>query len=139
MSASFPLRREQCYNCRTMDSQTFQRMAMEAVAALPPAIRAELKDVIVVIEPRPEGRNVRPGGLLLGLYEGVPLTAWGRDYNGKPPDKITLFMEPIEQVAGVPEEIPRVIRETVWHEVGHYFGLDHTQIRKMEQRWRKRG
>ena len=56
------------------------------------------------------------------------------------PDKITIFKEPIEQVAGSEEEeeVPRVIRHTVWHEIGHYFGLDHTHIRRMEERWRKR-
>lgn len=135
----FPFRTEPCYNCLAMDSQTFERIALEAVAALPQHIRTELRDMAVVIRQRPEGRNMRPGSLLLGLYEGVPLTEWGRDFSGKLPDKITLFMEPIGQVAGSEEEIPRVIRETVWHEIGHYFGLNHTQIRKMEQRWRKSG
>jgi len=121
----------------------FHTLALEAIEALPDHIREQMKDVVVVIEDRPETRAGGPapktarGSLLLGLYEGVPLTAWGRDYSGKLPDRITLFRGPIEAVAGSEEEVPRVIRETVWHEVGHYFGLDHEQIGKMEKRWRE--
>ena len=119
-----------------MDTHEFEAVVREAIAAFPPRIREELKDVVIVIEDRPQQRGER-GGLLLGLYQGVPLTEWGRQYSGKLPDKITIFREPIERVAASEEEIPRVIRETVWHEIAHYFGFDHEQIRKMERRWRK--
>ncbi|HLD63728.1 MAG TPA: metallopeptidase family protein [Candidatus Peribacteraceae bacterium] len=112
----------------------FESIAWEAIDALPDHIKAALQNVIIVIEDRSPPKFGR--SLLLGLYEGVPLTVWGRDFSGKMPDKISLFREPIEVVAGTPENVPRVIRETVWHEVGHYFGLDHDQIGKMEQRWR---
>lgn len=75
---------------------------------------------------------------LLGLYEGVPLTAWGRDAGGKLPDKITIFQEPIERIALSPADIPRVVRETVWHEIGHHFGLSEERVRQLEKRWAAR-
>jgi predicted Zn-dependent protease with MMP-like domain len=126
-----------------METAAFESVVREAIDALPPHLREQIKDVVIVIEDRPgprlyENGTVRPGTLLLGLYEGIPLSAWGRDFNGKVPDRISIFREPIELIAGTPERISAVIRETVWHEIGHYFGLDHAQIGKMEQRWRRK-
>jgi len=114
----------------------------EALDALPSRICEAMKDVVIIVEERPSRRPdaypIRHGQVLLGLYEGVPLTAWGREWNGKPPDKITLFREPIEKVAGSPENVPRLIRETLWHEIAHYFGFGHEKIHAMEKRWRTR-
>lgn len=121
-----------------MDQTTFEQIAWEAFDAIPPKLRAAIRDVDIVIEDRPTGKNARRKGLLLGLYEGIPLTAPDRDFSGKIPDKITLFREHIEQAASSEEEIPHIIRETVWHEVGHFFGLDHDRIRLMEKRWREK-
>ncbi len=121
-----------------MDSAAFEQIAFDALDALPPKLRAAIRDVQIVIEERPTGRNARRKGLLLGLYEGIPLTAPDRDYSGKLPDKITLYREHIEAYARSEEEIPFVIRETVWHEVGHFFGLDHDRIRRMEKRWQEK-
>jgi predicted Zn-dependent protease with MMP-like domain len=121
-----------------MDTLAFQQIAFDALDAIPPKLRAAIQDVQIVIEDRPTGRNARRKGLLLGLYEGIPLTAPDRNYSGKLPDKITLFREHIEAYAQSEEEIPHVIRETVWHEVGHFFGLDHDRIHLMEKRWREK-
>lgn len=119
------------------DTDVFEGYVREALEAVPEHLRAQMSDVIIVIEDRPRpGQNRNRKGLLLGLYEGVPLTEWGRDYNGKLPDKITIFRQSIEAVAESPEEIPRITRETVWHEVAHFFGFGHDKIHEMEKRWR---
>jgi predicted Zn-dependent protease with MMP-like domain len=76
---------------------------------------------------------------LLGLYHGVPQTARGDIYGiGMTlPDTITLFQIPIEEEAGNdPERIKQVVADTIWHEVGHYFGLDEDAV---ERRERERG
>ena len=118
-----------------MERPAYEAIIQEAITALPKAIREGMKDVLIMLE---EEQPKERGGLLLGLYEGIPLTQWGREMSGKPPDKITLFRQSIEQYAHNPEEIPDLIRETLWHEIAHYFGFGHDRIGQMEKRWRKR-
>ena len=32
------------------------------------------------------------------------------------------------------EELKSIVYNTVWHEVAHYYGLDHNQIRELDQK-----
>lgn len=117
-----------------VDPQAFEKIVDETVRSLPQQFQDAIQDVAIVIEQRPRGRR---RGLLLGLYEGIPVTEWGRDFiSGRLPDKITLFKEHIELYAESPEEVPHVIRETLLHEIAHHFGFEHEKIHKMENRWR---
>lgn len=120
-----------------LELPAFERIVNDTVATLPQQFQDALKEVVIVIELRQPPMRLSGHGTLLGLYEGVPLTEWGRDYSGKLPDKITLFKENIEAYAKTPEELPDVIRETLLHEIAHYFGYDHDKIHDMEKRWRK--
>lgn len=118
-----------------MDASTFDDCLKQAIAALPDAIRRHLDDVVILVENRPKGRR---RGLLLGLYQGIPATAWGKGFASEPPDTITLYKENIEQAANSPDDVPHVIRETLYHEIAHHFGYDHDHIRVMEKRWRRK-
>ncbi len=86
-----------------------------------------LDNVDIVVEDWPTqemlaGRTVDEGDLLLGLYEGVPLTERG-DYGMVLPDKITLFQKSIESICADQNEIVDEVRLTVIHEVAHHFGI----------------
>ena len=71
--------------------------------------------------------------MLLGLYEGIPKTKRGAGYFGVLPDKITIFQQPIEELAGHDEKkLKKLIYEVVWHEVGHHLGFDEKEIRALE-------
>ena len=76
--------------------------------------------------------------MLLGLYQGVPLTErqWG--HGNALPDRITLFQRAIEEDCdGDEDEIVVAIGETLIHELGHYFGLSEEEIMDIEERyWR---
>ncbi len=111
----------------------YEAMIVDVVDALPEQLRDQLKDVAIVIEKHAPPQKK---GILLGLYEGVPLTTWGKGMGSQLPDKITLFKRSIELVARTEEEIPALVRETLWHEIAHYFGFDHDKIHQMEKRWR---
>lgn len=119
-----------------MSPSAFQKVVDDTVATLPRQFQDALKEVAIVIEDRQPPMRLSKRGTLLGLYEGIPLTEWGREYNGKIPDKITLYKENIEAYAKDAAEIPDVIRETLLHEIAHYFGYDHDKIHEMEKRWR---
>lgn len=119
-----------------MDKAEFERVAQETFDNLPERFRASIENVrIIVVEglPRHEQipRGYRPGGILLGLYEGVSLPRRGTWYGMYPvvPDTITLFKSGIEAVASTDEEVRGVIRDTLIHEIGHYFGLSEREIR----------
>ena len=95
------------------------------------------------IEKRPSPEQLRKTGIryagsLLGLYEGVPQTKWGRGFGMILPDKITIFQESIEKFSSTPEAIKELVRNTVWHEIAHHFGFNEKQVRELERK-RKRG
>lgn len=117
----------------------FERLVAEAVTALPAQMRREMKNVAIIIEQKPRRKKLREVGIrlhetLLGLYEGIPLIQRDSGYSGVLPDKITIFKEPIEELAGGnPEKLADLVREVVWHEIGHHFGLSDPELRLLEK------
>jgi predicted Zn-dependent protease with MMP-like domain len=97
-----------------------------------PADRAAARDrpanVDFVVEETPRGDEVPGGELLLGLYQGVPLTERGAGYFGVLPDRIVLFRRPIQARARSDADLAELVREVVLHEVAHYFGIDDDRL-----------
>src|SRR5207247_4824757 len=98
----------------------FDELVGEALDGLPQWVKDRLDNVEILIEddPPPGQRN------LLGLYEGIPLTQRGMWYTSVLPDRITLFRRTIRWASrGDPDELQRVVRDTVIHEIAHHFGI----------------
>lgn len=119
-----------------MEREVFEQLVAEGLARIPDKFRALLKNVAIVVEDEPtpqqlQRTGVRRGSLLLGLYEGVPQT--GR-FGQTPilPDKITIFQKPIETVARTPQAVREEVAKTVWHEIGHHFGLSEHAVRQAQ-------
>ncbi len=117
----------------------FEELVRQAINAIPPKVGAKLDNVAFVVENgRPLRRGefgIRGGGLLLGLYQGVPLGSRGPNYSFALPDKITIFQDAIETVSGSdPEKIKAQVFDTVHHEIAHYLGLTEAEVRKWEKR-----
>lgn len=126
-----------------MKQSDFEKLIERAIMALPKHIREKMENVAIVIKQRPSGEELKKTGtrcerMLLGLYQGIPKTTWGRNFSGKLPDKITIFQESIERLARLPKEITKLVKYTVWHEIAHHFGFDEPQIRQLEEKWRER-
>ncbi|PWU03742.1 MAG: Zn-dependent protease [Terriglobia bacterium] len=126
-----------------MRPDEFDRLVSAACARIPGRFRRRLKNIAIVVEAEPapaqlaRGRVPR-GGTLLGLYEGRPLTARSVFEPFAMPDRITIFQGPHERLATSPEHLARLVEETVWHEVAHYFGLNEAQVRAAEHKRRGR-
>lgn len=115
-----------------MERQTFERLVRRALGMIPDEFRPHLENVDVIVEdwPSPDqlaGHVLDHEELLLGLYEGVPLTERA-DYLTILPDRITIFQGSIEAVCTTNEQIVEEIRATVIHEVAHHFGIDDARL-----------
>lgn len=120
-----------------ISDEQFEDMIHEALASLPGEHVRNIENVAILLEDEPtpaqrETLKLRDDQSLYGLYEGVPLT---RRQGQQPilPDKITLFKHPILSEATVISDVREQIRHTLWHEIGHYYGLDHKRIYELEQ------
>ena len=88
----------------------------------------------IVVEDEPTREqlvSVRAPGLY-GLYQGVPRTAWGA--SGAPvPSKITLFRGPLERMHRDPARLAAAVRETLFHEVAHHFGISDARLHELSR------
>ena len=120
-----------------LSDQEFDRLISTAMDDLPQKYIKGLDNVAVVYADDPDENQrqkseLKPGSLLLGLYEGIPLTKRGAGYTFVLPDKITLFKNPILAVTNTPEQLYEQIKRTLWHEIAHYYGLNHDDIRRVQ-------
>ena len=104
----------------------FERVVEEALASLPPRFAHMIENVVIAVEEEPGDEDLEvcdDEDELLGVYRGVALTE--RD-GGPPllPDEIAIFRGPINRVTRDRAEALHEVRETLIHELGHYFGLD---------------
>jgi predicted Zn-dependent protease with MMP-like domain len=122
-----------------MKPDEFDRLVAEAYARIPARFRRRLKNVAVMVDPEPSTAQlararVGPGGTLLGLYEGRPLTTRSVFEPFAMPDRITIFQGPHERRARTQAELAQMVADTVWHEVAHYFGMDEARVRAAERK-----
>lgn len=140
-----------------MKPEEFEKLVAEAFDLVPEKFRSKVKNVALLIEAAPDGKtlkenNVPEGDTLFGLYKGIPLAERGEGYGvgATMPDTITIYREPILAAAahesGVGEmvawgevftepakkRVKRIIRDTIWHEIAHYFGMDEFEVEERE-------
>jgi predicted Zn-dependent protease with MMP-like domain len=104
--------------------ERFEELVAEALDSLPADLAAHVVNVAVVVE------DGEPGGRILGLYQGQPLTQRRRNYSSAP-DRITIYRLPICSICRSEPEVAEQVRRTVVHEIGHYFGIGDTRLREL--------
>lgn len=115
----------------------FEQLVERALRKLPRRFRARLENIAVVVEDwADEGTllemGIEPPDTLYGLYRGTDLTRRDATYGGVLPDVITIYQGPIEEDCETVAEMEELVRDTVVHEVGHYFGLDDERLGEIE-------
>lgn len=119
----------------------FEKLVDDVWNNLPDEFRNQIDNTDIVIEadPSPERlRKMKIKGLLLGLFEGVPKTAWGTTYANLMPNKITIFRNPILRVSRNMKDLKVTIHVVVMHEIAHYFGYNDNDMFIMDKRMRER-
>jgi predicted Zn-dependent protease with MMP-like domain len=108
----------------------FARLVRNALAELPAEFRDQIRNLEIVIDDEPSPDQTRDGGTLLGIYEGVPLTARGYQ---EPylPDRICIFRGPIERMTASPRRQAAIVRDTVVHEIAHHFGISDARLEEL--------
>ena len=119
-----------------LTADAFAELVREALRDIPGPFAAHLEDVCIDVEAVPDPVACKEGGVddprdLLGLYQGTPLTERSVEHSVQLPDRIILYQRNIERTCRSRREIIREIRKTVFHEVGHHFGLDEDDLAEL--------
>jgi predicted Zn-dependent protease with MMP-like domain len=107
---------------------------IDALEALPPEFAERLGSVAIVIEDEASPDQLASVGArgLFGLYQGVPRTVYGAD-QVQVPSKITLFRGPLTRVHRTPEALAAGVRDTVYHEIAHHFGISDARLHELRE------
>ena len=121
-----------------MEKEKFERLAEEALAKIPKKFKKYINNLAVMVEEKPsreifERTGSLPLSSILGHYHGVPFKHRGPFYGNIPPDVIVIYQKPIENICSTDEEIKKKVREVVFHEIGHYFGLSEKELKEIER------
>ena len=120
-----------------MTKAQFEALVARAMRSLPKTFRDKIKNIAVVVEDWADAdtlaeMGIEPPDTLYGLYRGIDLTRRDGSYGNVLPDVVTIYQGPIEEDAADEEEMAEIVRETVVHELGHYFGLDDETMHRIE-------
>ena len=96
-----------------MSRRSFDESVRRALDSLPPEIARHLDNVAIVVEDEdPDDPD------LVGVFREEPYL----------PAQIAIFRRPLQESFPDPDELEREIRITVLHELGHYFGMDESEL-----------
>lgn len=124
-----------------ISDETFESYIGQAMDEMPEQYMKHLNNVVITYEDEPtaeqrQKQKLRADQTLFGLYEGIPLNRRGAGYNLVVPDKITIFKNPLSHASPSIEALKAQVKHTLWHEIAHFYGLDHDRIHEIERHWR---
>ncbi|HXY10687.1 MAG TPA: metallopeptidase family protein [Terriglobales bacterium] len=116
-----------------MKREDFVKVAEETLDSLPEEFRSRIQNVAILVEDFPPHQSPHKPGqrrrLLLGIFHGVPATKRSVFNVSTGPSHIVLYQRNIEAVCSNEAEVRHQIRQTLMHELGHYFGMTEEQLR----------
>jgi predicted Zn-dependent protease with MMP-like domain len=108
----------------TVSEERFDELVDAAFGAIPDRLLDQIENCAVIVQDEPEAEL----GDVLGFYDGIPLSQRTSQYSGTLPDRILIFRGPLCRMVADEAELADEVRITVWHEVAHYFGIDHHEL-----------
>ena len=123
-----------------MKREHFIQLVAQVLDTLPKEFCERIHNLAVLVEEKPKRRRRThvPAGqigptkaryLLLGVFQGVPATQRSVFDFSSGPNRIILYQKNIEAICRNEAEIRHEVRQTVLHELGHYFGTDESQLK----------
>ncbi|MBI3458415.1 MAG: metallopeptidase family protein [Candidatus Rokubacteria bacterium] len=118
--------------------RAFEDLVERALARLPRKFREKIENIAVVVEEWADAETlaemgIEPPDTLYGLYRGTALPRRDSSYGAVLPDVIAIYQGPIQEDCRTLEEMEVLVRDTVVHEIAHYFGLDDDRLEEIEQ------
>lgn len=124
------------------DAALIERLALEAIAALPDPWRTAATAVALRVEEMPSDEMLDELGIedpfeLTGLYDGIPLTEKSVSDQPDRPDAVWLFRRPIldEWVDRGNVTLRDLVAHVVVHELAHHFGWSDDDIASVDRWW----
>lgn len=121
-----------------MTHAEFESLVERALGSLPRQFKEKIRNVAVVVEDWADDETldelgIEPPDTIYGLYRGTDITRRDSSYGNVLPDTIHIYQGPIEEDCVDVDEMAELVRDTVIHEIGHYFGLDDETMEGIEQ------
>ncbi len=119
--------------------EDIENMAERALSTIPLRLARHVQSVGIAVENMPdeetlEELEIESGWDLTGLYRGTPLTERSVSDPVREPDLIFLYREPILlEWIETGEDLYRLVRNVVIHEVAHHFGFSDAEIEALER------
>ncbi|MCM3878183.1 MAG: metallopeptidase family protein [Thermoanaerobaculia bacterium] len=111
----------------------FEKLVERAIAELPEEFRARIENVVLAVEDEPtdedyELTDTPDDEELFGIYRGPMRTEMTWDMLPGLPPQVVVFRGPILRNTSSSREAVKEIRDTIVHELGHYFGLEDDEM-----------
>lgn len=121
-----------------LSDEKFEELVTEAIDNIPSPYHEKLNNIAFLVEDEPTAEqrvklSLYPNETLFGLYEGTPLPQRG-GVTKLLPDKITIFKNPLAAASHSLDDLKNRVGHTLWHEVAHYYGLDHNRIHELDNK-----
>ena len=120
-----------------MTHTEFEALVERALSSLPRQFKDKIRNVAVVVEDWADDETleelgIEPPDTIYGLYRGTDITRRDSSYGNVLPDTIHIYQGPIEEDCVDAEDMAELVKDTVIHEIGHYFGLDDDTMEGIE-------
>ncbi len=111
----------------------FEKLVEKAIAELPEEFKSRIDNVVIAVEDEPtdedyELTDTPDDEELFGIYRGPMRTEMTWDMLPGLPPQVAVFRGPILRNTSNSREAVKEIKDTIVHELGHYFGLEDDEM-----------
>ncbi len=123
-----------------MNRSDFERLIERAIRKIPREFLDRIDNLTFQVEDWADPEILDEVGFddprdLLGYYRGWPLSERTHEYSSLP-DVITIYQQAVENYRHESgEPLVKIIRETIIHELAHYFGFSEEEMDEIERFW----